>query len=215
MALGLPGDPSAAQLPAPSPEPTANAAEPWSTTPMHTTVHCHRLPLSRALLCPYNTTGPQPWFVPVEVIAIGPGSGLVHLREAMQALPGPQMLILRTCLQRHSLHWPQLLYRRSLRLLSPHPDDIKPEWDLGPLLQYIKDDAGGPRPPSGPGHQARGSLRDLGLSCHLLQLTRVHRSNYHQPRGSSAPCSPAIRFQGTWIYVLETSMGSHTMTYRC
>ena len=71
------------------------------------------------------------------------------------------------------------------------------------------------RPPSGPGHQARGSLRDLGPSRRLLQLIRVHRPSYHRLRGSSTPCSPAIRFQGTWIYVPETSMGSHTMTYQC
>ena len=197
------------------PEPTASVAEPWSTTPLHTAVHFRRLPLSRALLCPYSTTRPQPWFVPVEVIATGPGSGLVHLREAMQALPGPQMLILRTFLQRHSLHWPQLLYQRSPRLLSPHPGNIRPRWDLEPLLQYIRDDTGGPSPPSGPGHQAQGSLQDLDSSRHLLQLIRAHRPSYHRPRGSGAPCSPAIRFQETWICVLETSMGSHTMTYRC
>ena len=66
------------------------------------------------------------------------------------------MLILRICLQRYSLHWPQLLYPRSFRLLSPHPDDIRPGWDLWPLLRCLRDDVGGPRPPSGPRHQARG-----------------------------------------------------------
>ena len=85
------------------------------------------------------------------------------------------MPILRTYLQLHSLHWPQLLYPKSLRHLSPHLGNIRPGWDLGPLLQYHRDDAGGPGPPSGPGHQTRGSLRDLGPSRHLLRLMRVHR----------------------------------------
>ena len=124
------------------------------------------------------------------------------------------MLTLLTCMQRHSLHWPQLLYPRSLRLLSAHLGDIRLGWDLGPPLQYHRDDAGGPRPPSGPGHQAYGSHRDLSPSRHLLLLMRVHRLRYHRPRGLGAPCSTVIRFQGTWIYVPETSMGSHSMIFR-
>ena len=131
----------------------------------------------------------------------------------MQALRGLQMLTPRPAC-RDSLHWPQLLYQRSLRLLSPHLGNIRPGWDLGPLLKYHRDYAGGPRPLSGPGYQAQGSLRELGPSRHLLQLIRVHRPSYHWPRGSGAPCSPAIRFQGKWICVLETSMGSHTIIYR-
>ena len=63
--------------------PCACTAEPWSAAPLRTGFHCRRLPFSRALLYPYSTTGPQPWFVPVEVIATGPGSGSVHLREMM------------------------------------------------------------------------------------------------------------------------------------
>ena len=27
-----------------------------------------------------------------------------------------------------------LLFQRRLKLLSPHPSDTRPEWDLGPLL---------------------------------------------------------------------------------
>ena len=100
------------------------------------------------------------------------------------------MHILRTCPRRHSLHWPQLPYLRSLGLLSPHPGYIRLGWDLGPLIRCLRDDAGGPRPPSGPGHQALGSLRDLGSSRHLLLMMRVHRPSYHRPRGSGALCSP-------------------------
>ena len=132
----------------------------------------------------------------------------------MQALSGLQMPILRICLQMHSLHWPQLPYSRSLRHLSPHSDDIKPEWDLGPLLRCLRDDVGWPVPPSGPGLQAQGSLRDLGLSRHLLLLMRVHLPSYHRPRGSGAPCSPTIHFRGTWIYVPKTFMGSHIQIYQ-
>ena len=105
-----------------------------------TTVHCCRAPTHinpgpyRALLCPYRTTGPQPWFVPLVAIVTGPGSDSLPLRETVQALPRLQMLTLWTKLQRHHLHWPLLLYQRRLRILSSHPGDIRPEWDLGPLL---------------------------------------------------------------------------------
>ena len=155
-------------------------------------------------------TGPQTWFVPVEVIASGPGLGSVPQIWRMQTLIGLQMPIRRTYLQLHSQHWPQQPYPRSLM----HSGDIRPGWDLGPLLRCLRDDAGGPDPPSGPGHQARGSLRDLSLSHHLLRLMRVHRLRYHRPRGSGPHCSPVIRFQGTWIFVPETSMRIHTMMYR-
>ena len=87
----------------------------------------------------------------------------------------------------------QLPYLRSLR----DSGDIIPEWDLRPLLRYLRDDAGGLDPPSGPRHHARGSLQDLGLSRHLPQLMRAHHSSYHRPRGLGAPCSPATRFRGT------------------
>ena len=138
--------------------------------------------MTQALTYLCSTTGPQPWFVPVVVIVSSLGPGSVPPRETVLAFPGLQMPILRTCLHRHSLHWTQLLYPRSLRLLSPHPGDIRPGWDLGPLLRCLRDDVGGPRPPSGPGHQAQGSLRDLSLSRHLLLLMMVHRLRYHRPR---------------------------------
>ena len=100
---------------------------------------------------------------------------------------------------------------------ASEPPSQQYQTKLGPraLSKYIRDHVGGPRPPSGPEHQARVSLLGLGLSCHLLQLIRVRRLIYHRPRGSCALCSPAIRFQGTWICVPKNSIGSHTMTYRC
>ena len=130
----------------------------------------------------------------------------------MQAPPGLQMLTLRSRPHRHPLHCPLLRHQRRFKLQRPHPGDIRPGWDLGPVLQSIRDPAKGPHLSSGPEHQARRSLRDLSPSRRLLQLIRVHRPSYHQRRGSGAPCSPAIRFQGTWICVPETSLGSHTMT---
>ena len=123
--------------------------EPWYVAPLRAVVHCRRLPLHRGLLCPCCMTRPQPWFVPVEAIATGPGSSSIPLRETVLAPPRLQRLTLRTKLKSHHLHWSRLLYRRSLRLLSPHPCDIRPGWDLGPLLQCIRDHAGGPCPPSG------------------------------------------------------------------
>ena len=185
-------------------------------------VRCLRAPsplaispaLHRVLLHPYRTTGPQPWFVPVEVIITGPGSGSVPLRETMRALLGLRMFTFRTRLHRHHLHWPLLLYQRRLRLLSPHQGNIRPGWDLGPLLQCIRDHVGGPHLPSGLGHQARVSLRGLGPSRRLLHLMRVRHPSNHRPRGSGALCSAAIRSQGMSICMPETSMGSHTMTYR-
>ena len=128
----------------------------------------------------------------------------------MQALPRLQRPIRRTYLQIHSLHWPQLPYLRSRR----HSGDIRPGWDLGPLLRCLKKDVGGPGPPSGPGHQAWGSIRDLGPSRHLLMLMRVHHPSYHRPRELGDPCSPAIRFRGTWICVPGTFKGSHIMIYQ-
>ena len=97
---------------------------------------------------------------------------------------------------------------------EPHPGDTRPGWDLGPLLLCIRDHTGGPCLPSGPEHLARVSHRDLGPSRHLLQLIRVRRPNYPHIRGSRVRCLAAIRFQGTSIFVLGTSMESLTMTYR-
>ena len=99
-----------------------------------------------------HDSAPRPRFVPVGAIVTGPGSGLVPLRETVQAHPGLQMLDLQTRLQIHHLHWPLLLYQRRLRLLSPYPGDIRPGWDLGLLLLSIRDHVGGPHLPSGPGH---------------------------------------------------------------
>ena len=140
-----------------------------------------RLPpaLHRALLYPCRTIGPQPWFVPVEVIVTGLGSGSVPLRETVLALPGLQMLTLWTRLQRHHQRWPLLLFQRRLRLLSPHLGDIRPRWDLRSFLQCIRDYAGGPSLPSGPEHQAWVSIRGLGPSYRILQLMIVRRPSYH------------------------------------
>ena len=132
----------------------------------------------------------------------------------MQAPPGLQMLTLRSRPHRHHLHWPLLLYQRRLRLLSPHPDNIRPGWDLRPLLQYIRDHTGGLRLPSGPRHQARVSLQGLGPSRRLLQLMRVRRLSYRRLRGSGDRCSAAIRFPGTSIFVPGNSIWSHIMIYR-
>ena len=127
------------------------------------------------------------------VLAIGTGLDSVRQRWRIQELPGLQVPILRTYLQLHSLHWPQQPYLRSLR----NSGDIRQGWDHGPHLQCLRDNVGGPYPPSGPGHQALGSLRDLGLSCHLPQLRRAHRPSFYQPRGSGALCSLATRFRVT------------------
>ena len=97
---------------------------------------------------------------------------------------------------------------------KPPSGDTRLGWDLGPLPLCIRDHAGGPRLPSGQGHLARVSLRDLGSSRRLLQLIRVHRPSYPRLRGSGALCLAAIRFQGTSIFVSGTSMKSHTTTYR-
>ena len=91
------------------------------------------------------------------------------------------MPILRTCLQLHSLHWPQLPYLRSLR----HSGDIRPGWDPRPLFWCLRDDAGGHDPLSGPGHQARGSLRDL----------RPEPSPPPANEGSSPQLSPTSRIR--------------------
>ena len=71
-------------------------------------------------------------------------------------------------------------------MLSPHPDDTIPGWDLGPPLLCIHGHNGGPRLPSGPGHLARWSLRVLGPSLYSLQLPRIlhrHRLSYPLLRG--------------------------------
>ena len=156
----------------------------------------------------------QPWFVPVEPIVTGPGSNSIPLREMVLTHPGRQLLTLRTRLQRHLLHWPLLLFQRRLRVLSPHPDDTRPGWDLEPLFLCIRDYARGPCLPSGPVHQARVSHCGLRPIRRLLQLIRVRRPSYPHIRGSRVRCLAAIRFQGTSIFMPGTSMESHTTTYQ-
>ena len=124
------------------------------------------------------------------VIALGPGLDSVPQRWRSQALQQLRVSILRTYLQLHSLHWPQQPCLRSLR----DSGDIRRGWDLGPLLQYLREDVEGPDLSSGLGHQARGSPRDLGPSRHP-QPMRAHCPNFHQHRGSGAHCSPGTRFK--------------------
>ena len=117
----------------PSPEPAAKPQSPASLSAQKTAAAASLSPaLHQALFCPYHSTTPHQWFIPVVAIVIGPGSSSVPLRETVLALPSLQSLTLRTRLQSHHLHWPQMLYRRSLRFLSPHPSDIRPGWDLEP-----------------------------------------------------------------------------------
>ena len=122
-----------------------------------------------------------------------PGLDSSFQRWRSQTLQQLQVSILRTYLQLHSLHWPQQPCLRSLR----DSDGIRPGWDRGPLLRYVKDNVGGPDPPNGPEHQARGSPRDLGPSRHLPQLMRAHHPSFHKPRRSGAHCSPGIKFRET------------------
>ena len=189
-----------------------------SVASLHSTEPCSEPELPR------RTLELPSWFVPTEPIVTGPRSSSIPLRETVLAHPGLQLLTLQHRLQRNLLHWPLpqlryrvlplLLFQRRLRLLSPHPGDTRPGWDLGPLLLCIRDHAGGPCLPSGPGHQARVSHRGLGPSRRLFQLIRVRRPSYPYIRGSRVRCSAAIRFQGMSIFVPETSMESHTKTYR-
>ena len=92
----------------------------------------------------------------------------------------------------NSLQWPQLPSLRSLR----DSGGIRRGWDPGPLPWCLRDDAGGPGPPSGPGHQTWGSPRYLGLSHHLPQHRRPHRPIYRRPRGLGDRCSLGPRFRG-------------------
>ena len=148
---------------------------------------------------PCSTLRLQTWSVPRVVLAIGLGSDSALQRWRTQTLSGLPVPILQTCLQLCSLHWPQQPYLRILR----DSDDTRRGWDPGPLPRCLRDDAGGPGPPSGPGlpsgpgHQTRGNPRDLGPSRHLPQLMRAHHPSLHQPRGSGVPCSPVTQFRGT------------------
>ena len=104
---------------------------------------------------------------------------------------------------------PQLPSRRSLN----GSGDIRPGWDPGPLPQCRRDDLGGPSPPTGPGHQTRGSPRHLGLSHRLPQhQRRAHRPIYRRPRGSGSHCLLGPRYRGTWIYAPGIFMESHFKT---
>ena len=115
-----------------------------------------------SLFCPYSILRPQIWSVLGVVLTIGPESDSALRRWRTQTPQGLPVTIHRTYMQIHNLQWPQLPSLRSLR----DSGDIRPGWDLGPLLQYLRDDAGGPGPPSRPGHQAQGSPLDLGPSSH-------------------------------------------------
>ena len=82
---------------------------------------------------------------------------------------------------------------------GPEPPSRRYYTRVGPRppLLSIPDHLGGPRLQRGHGHLARGSLRGLGSSLHLLQLLRVHRPSYPHIRGSGVRCLAVIRYQGT------------------
>ena len=90
---------------------------------------------------------------------------------------------------------------------------IRPGWDPEPLPMCLRDDPGGPGPPSGPGHQARGSPHHLGLNRHLhQQQMRAHRPIYRLLRGSDDPFLLGPRYQGTSICAPEIFMETHFTT---
>ena len=155
----------------PSPEP---AAEPWSTLCARSTLPLLAVPLYTKP-CSASMPRSHTWSVLVVVLASGPELDLVRQSWRIHALLGLEVLILRTHLQLHSLPWPQQPYLRSLR----DSGDIRPGWDSGPLLRYLRDYARRPDPLSGPRHQGRGSPRDLGLSRHLPQLMRNYHPIFH------------------------------------
>ena len=184
-------------------------------TGVHRRLARHRAEACTTVPCRSCTFPELPsWFVPTKPIVTGPWSSSVPLRETVQAHPRLQLLTLWIRFQRYLLHSPLILFQRRLRLLSPHPGETRPGWDLGPLPLCIRDHAGGPLLLSKPGHLARVSIRGLDPSRRLLQLIRVRHPNYPRLRGSGARCLAAIRFQGTSIFMPGTSMEGHTMTYR-
>ena len=121
------------------------------------------------------------------------GLDLALQRWRSQELQQLQVSIHRAFIQIHSLQCPQL---PSLRILRDF-GDIRRGWDLGPLLQCLREDARRPDPLSGPGNQARRSPRHLSQSHHLPQLRGAHHPSFHQPRGSGVHCSLGPRFRGT------------------
>ena len=94
--------------------------------------------------------------------------------------------------------------------------DIRPGWDLGPPPRSLKDDPGGPSPPSGPVHQIRGSPHHPGLSRRLphQQQRRPHHPSYRLPRGLGDRYSLGPRFWGTSDSMPEISMESLITTYQ-
>ena len=123
--------------------------------------------------------------------ASGPGSDL-----ALQSRRSRPQLQLQSLIQ-------------SLRILRGS-GGIRRGWDLGPLPQYLRDNPRGPGPPSGLGHQVRGSLHHLGLSRHLhRQQRRAHRPIYRLLRGSDDPFLLGPRYRGMSICVLEIFIESH------
>ena len=159
--------------------PLPSPAEPWSSLCVRA-VHCHSQLFT--LLCLCSTLTPQTWSVPGVVTALGPGLDLALQRWRSQALQQLQVSILWAFIQIHSMQWPQLPFLRSLR----DSRDIIRGWDLGPLPRCLREDAGGPDPPSGPGHQAPGesstsrpeplpSPTEESSSPHLSPASRIRR----------------------------------------
>ena len=107
-------------------------------------------------------------------------------------------------------------------MLSPHPKDTIPWWDLAPpppplSLLCIHGLHRGNRLPSEPEHLAQGSLHVLDLSLRSLQLPRAmhrHRLSYPLLRGLSVHYFIVTRYPRMWIVVPRTFTESPTMIYQ-
>ena len=190
-------------LPVPPSEPIATA-EPWSSLFVRIVATLLAVPCTEPAL-------PLKYSLTTDMVRTRgssryrPGSDSALRSWRTQTLPRLPVPILWTYLQLSSLHWPRQPFLRSLR----DSGGIRQGWDPRPLPQCLKDGVGGPGPPSGLGHQARGSPLDRDLSRHLPQLMRAHHPSFRQPRGLGVPCLPVTRFRGTYIYMPGTSMGRH------
>ena len=196
---------------------TATAAEPWSTTPVRARSPLLLLAVPCTSLSPVQPL-PRDWTTNM----VRTRGGHRYRPRVMFSTPEMEDAGTSKAVDAHSLD----LSVDTQPALAPaaipkEPQASEPPFrryqtrvGLRPLLWCLRDDTRGPDPPSGPGHQARRSLRDLGLSLHLRRLMRVHCLCYHRPRGSGALYSSAIRFRGTWICVQGTFMGSHITTYQ-